>query len=267
MKLHVFHETSYRYDQLIRRSIQMLRMTPPKTQRQHIVHWQLDLPGKATAWTDAFGNPCHCLVLENPRQDIVLRARGTVELNSANQGEPEGLVPHTVFLRPTKLTSVDTAIADFIEPFRATVKSRPYMGLHDVMLALLERMPYETGITHVGDSASQSFAKGKGVCQDHTHVFLACARYLGLPARYVSGYLHSAQNEQVASHAWAEAWVGNRWIGYDVSNSTDADQGHIRLAHGLDYEDASPVRGVRIGGGSETMHSYAKVESGHHTQQ
>lgn len=267
MKLHVFHETSYRYDQLIRRSIQMLRMTPPKTQRQHIVHWQLDLPGKATAWTDAFGNPCHCLVLENPRQDIVLRARGTVELNSADQGEPEGLVPHTVFLRPTKLTSVDTAIADFIEPFRATVKSRPYMGLHDVMLALLERMPYETGITHVGDSASQSFAKGKGVCQDHTHVFLACARYLGLPARYVSGYLHSAQNEQVASHAWAEAWVGNRWIGYDVSNSTDADHGHIRLAHGLDYEDASPVRGVRIGGGSETMHSYAKVESGHHTQQ
>jgi len=132
MKLHVFHETSYGYDQLIRRSIQMLRMTPPKTQRQHILHWQLDLPGKATAWTDAFGNPCHCLVLENPTQDIVLRARGTVELNSADQGEPEGSVPHTVFLRTTKLTSADTAIADFIEPFRATVKSRPYMGLYDV---------------------------------------------------------------------------------------------------------------------------------------
>ena len=171
MKLHVFHETSYRYDQLIRRSIQMLRMTPPKTQRQHIQQWQLDLPGKATPWTDAFGNLCHCLVLENPTQDIVLRARGTVELNQTDQGEPEGAVPHTVFLRPTKLTSVDPAITAFIEPFRATVKSRPYMGLHDVMLALLERMPYETGITHVGDSASQSFAKGKGVCQDHTHVF------------------------------------------------------------------------------------------------
>jgi transglutaminase-like putative cysteine protease len=98
-------------------------------------------------------------------------------------------------------------------------------------------------------------------------VFLACARYLGVPARYVSGYLHSAHNEQVASHAWAEAWVGNRWIGYDVSNSTDADQGHIRLSYGLDYEDASPVRGMRIGGGNETMHSYAKVESAIHDQQ
>ena len=261
MKLHVFHETSYRYDQPVRRSIQMLRMTPPNTQRQRIVNWHLDMPGKATAWTDAFGNFCHCLVLENATQEIVLRSRGTVELLESDQGEPEGVVPPMVFLRPTKLTTVDTSIETFISPFKTTVKSRPYMGLHDVMLALLERMPYETGITHVGDSAAQSFAKGKGVCQDHTHVFLACARFLGVPARYVSGYLHSAQNEQVASHAWAEAWVGNRWIGYDVSNSTDADQGHIRLAHGLDYEDASPVRGMRIGGGFETMHSYAKVES------
>jgi transglutaminase-like putative cysteine protease len=267
MKLQVFHETTYHYDQLIRRSIQMLRMTPPKTHRQHIAHWQLDLPGKATPWTDAFGNHCLCLVLESATQDIVLRARGLVELLETDQGEPQGPVPHAVYLRATPLTLVDEAIQAFIEPFKTTVKSRPYMGLHDVMLALLERMPYETGITHVGDSAAKSFAKGKGVCQDHTHVFLACARYLGIPARYVSGYLHSAQNEQVASHAWAEAWVGGQWIGYDVSNSSDAVHGHIRLAHGLDYEDASPVRGMRTGGGKETMHSYAKVESAHYDQQ
>ena len=79
MKLQVFHETTYRYDQLIRRSIQMLRMTPPKTQRQHILHWELDLPAKATPWMDAYGNHCHCLVLEAPTQSIVLRARGLVE--------------------------------------------------------------------------------------------------------------------------------------------------------------------------------------------
>jgi transglutaminase-like putative cysteine protease len=267
MKLQVFHETSYRYEQPVRRSIQMLRMTPAKTQRQNVLDWQLDLPGKATPWADAYGNLCHCLVLENTSQDIVLRARGSVDLIESDQGEPEGPVPHAVYLRATTLTRVDASIQNFIEPFRQTVKSRPYMALHDVMLALLERMPYETGITHVGDSAAQSFAKGKGVCQDHTHVFLACARFLGVSARYVSGYLHSAQNEQVASHAWAEAWVGGRWIGYDVSNSSDADRGHIRLAHGLDYEDASPVRGMRIGGGTEIMHSFAKVESAIYDQQ
>ena len=267
MKLQVFHETSYRYEQPVRRSIQMLRMTPAKTQRQNVLHWQLDLPGKATPWADAYGNLCHSLVLENSSQDIVLRARGSVDLIESDQGEPEGPVPHAVYLRSTKMTCVDASIQNFIEPFRSSVKSRPYIALHDVMLALLYRMPYETGITHVGDSAAQSFAKGKGVCQDHTHVFLACARFLAVPARYVSGYLHSAQNEQVASHAWAEAWVGGRWIGYDVSNSSDADKGHIRLAHGLDYEDASPVRGMRIGGGNETMHSFAKVESVIYDQQ
>ena len=267
MKLQVFHETSYRYEQPVRRSIQMLRMTPAKTQRQNVLHWQLELPGKATPWADAFGNLCHSLVLENSSQDIVLRARGSVDLIESDQGEPEGPVPHAVYFRSTKMTCVDASIQNFIEPFRSSVKSRPYMALHDVMLALLDRMPYETGITHVGDSAAQSFAKGKGVCQDHTHVFLACARFLAVPARYVSGYLHSAQNEQVASHAWAEAWVGGRWIGYDVSNSSDADKGHIRLAHGLDYEDASPVRGMRIGGGNETMHSFAKVESVIYDQQ
>ena len=267
MKLQVFHETSYRYEQPVRRSIQMLRMTPAKTQRQNVLHWQLDLPGKATPWTDAFGNLCHCLVLENASQDIVLRARGSVDLIASDQGEPEGPVPHAVYLRATTLTRVDASMQSFIEPFRATVKSRPYMALHDVMLALLERMPYETGITHVGDSAAQSFAKGKGVCQDHTHVFLACARGMGLAARYVSGYILSNDQGHVASHAWAEVWIGERWVGFDVSNSRSAGAEHIRLAQGMDYADTCPVRGVRTGGGTESMHSYAQVESQLSSQQ
>jgi transglutaminase-like putative cysteine protease len=167
----------------------------------------------------------------------------------------------------TPLTQPDAAIKAFIEPFRQTVRSRPYLGLHDVMLALLSQMPYEKGHTQVGFTAAQSFAVGKGVCQDHTHVFLACVRHLGLPARYVSGYLNSEDQGHVASHAWAEVWIGGRWVGFDVSNSIGADQGHIRLAHGLDYDDASPVRGVRTGGGNETLESFAKVESVNFTQQ
>lgn len=136
MKLQVFHETSYPYEQPVRRSIQMLRITPSKTQRQNVLHWQLDLPGKATPWNDAYGNLCHCLVLENASQDIVLRARGTVNLIESDQGEPEGPVPHAVYLRATTMTSVHASIQGFIEPFRAAMKSRPYMALHDVMLAL-----------------------------------------------------------------------------------------------------------------------------------
>jgi transglutaminase-like putative cysteine protease len=267
MTIHVFHETTYSYEHPFKRSIQMLRMTPPNTDRQTVLNWQLQLPKKATPWIDAYGNLCHCLVLEQACQEIVLCAQGVVSLKDAHEGEAEGPVPPAVFLRPTPLTTMNDALQEFIEPFRSTVKSRPYMGLHDVMLALLDRMPYEKGITHVGDTAAESFAQGKGVCQDHTHVFLACVRHLGVPARYVSGYLHAGEQGDVASHAWAQAWVGSRWIGFDVSNSNSADQGHIRLALGLDYEDASPVRGVRTGGGTETMTSYAKVESGPSNQQ
>ena len=110
MKLQVFHETGYRYEHPVRRSIQMLRMTPLKTHRQNPLNWQLDLPGKATPWTDAYGNLCHCLVLENASQDIVLRARGSVDLIESDQGEPEGPVPRAVYLRATKLTLVDASI-------------------------------------------------------------------------------------------------------------------------------------------------------------
>jgi len=267
MIIQVFHETTYNYDHAFKRSIQLLRMTPPNTERQTVLDWHLRLPQKATPWRDAYGNLCHCLTLEEAAKEIVLCAEGTVSLKVGHEGAPEGLVPPAVFLRSTTLTQMDESMRAFIEPFQLTVKSRPYMGLHDVMMALLDKMPYEKGITRVGDTASQSFALRRGVCQDHTHVFLSCARHLGLPARYVSGYLHAGELGDVASHAWAEVWVGSRWIGFDVSNSNGADQGHIRLSHGLDYEDACPVRGVRTGGGTETMRSYAKVESSHPHQQ
>jgi hypothetical protein len=145
MKLQIFHETTYSYDKPMRRSIQMLRMSPPQTARQQISQWQLQLPAKATPWLDAFGNQCHCLVLETPLQSIVLRAQGLIELMQTDQGEPEGPVPAAVFLRMTPLTQPDAAIKAFIEPFRQTVRSRPYLGLHDVMLALLNQMPYEKG--------------------------------------------------------------------------------------------------------------------------
>lgn len=267
MNVQVVHETTYQYEHAFKRSIQMLRMTPPNTPRQTVEQWHLQLPTKATPWTDAFGNLCHCLVLEQPAQHIVLRAQGSVMLKEGHEGEPEGPVPPAVFLRSTPLTEIDESMKAFIEPFRATVKSRPYMGLHDVMLALLAHMPYEKGVTQVGDTAAQAFAQGRGVCQDHTHVFLSCVRHLGVPARYVSGYLLAGAQGDVASHAWAEIWLGSRWIGFDVSNSNRADQGHIRLAHGLDYEGASPVRGVRTGGGIETMSSFANVESMQSQQQ
>lgn len=109
------------------------------------------------------------------------------------------------------------------------------------------------------DSAAQAFTRGQGVCQDHTHVFLACCRSLHLPARYVSGYVHRPDSRHVAMHAWAEVWLNGRWLRFDITNNSRSLTQHLRLATGLDYLDAYPIRGRRLAGGSEMMFSEAEV--------
>ena len=118
----------------------------------------------------------------------------------------------------------------------------------DGIIALTVCLP-----TDVRTAASEVLALGRGVCQDHAHLFLACARALGRPARYVSGYLH-AEAEHMASHAWTDVWwPGQGWVSIDVTNRQYASERHCRLAVARDYEAASPVRGVRTGGGEESM--------------
>ncbi|MNG11944.1 Transglutaminase-like superfamily protein [compost metagenome] len=123
------------------------------------------------------------------------------------------------------------------------------------MHGLNQHMIYTPGTTEVETSAAQAFAGRSGVCQDHTHAFLACARSLGVPARYVSGYLFSEASEHLASHAWAEAWLDDAWYSFDVTNQLARPERHLKLAVGLDYLDACPVRGMRRGGGCEQMHA------------
>jgi transglutaminase-like putative cysteine protease len=117
-------------------------------------------------------------------------------------------------------------------------------------------VPYVLGVSDATDSAEVALARGAGVCQDHTHIFLACAREAGVPARYVSGYLMlDDTTQQSAMHAWAEAHVqGLGWVGFDVSNGICPDDRYVRVATGVDYSDAAPVTGTRIGGGTaETL--------------
>ncbi len=100
---------------------------------------------------------------------------------------------------------------------------------------------------------------------DHTHVFLACCRALEIPARYVSGYVYSDNAQHVAMHARAEVWLDGRWLSFDITNNTRRLNQHLRLATGLDYLDACPVRGTRLGGGGEIMLTNAEVRE--HSQQ
>ena len=112
---------------------------------------------------------------------------------------------------------------------------------------LLDKMPYTKSVTHVGTTAEQAFAMAAGVCQDHTHVFLALLRDKGIAARYVSGYIYGSDQAHMASHAWAEVWLAGNWYTFDISNQHFTPIAHVYIAFGRDYADAAPVRGVRTG--------------------
>jgi transglutaminase-like putative cysteine protease len=128
--------------------------------------------------------------------------------------------------------------------------------LHALLTAVQAQVVYDTRSTTVATSAAEAFAQGRGVCQDLAHIFIACARRLGVPARYVSGHLARADGVTVqeASHAWAEAYVpALGWVGFDPANGACPADRHVRVACGFDYLSAAPVRGARLGGGAERL--------------
>ncbi|SEK82813.1 Transglutaminase-like enzyme, putative cysteine protease [Roseateles sp. YR242] len=278
MHLHISHDTVYAYAAPLSRSTQYLRLTPRRSPGLQVLHWGLQLPAQATVCKDAFGNTMHVLSLDGPRGEIHLHAAGEVRTDDAPpRPDPTDEFPAPVFLRDSQLTRADPALREFAQGFADTARRDAHAALLALMAALGERMPYVRGFTDAATPAAEAFASGRGVCQDHAQVFACCARLLGLPARYVSGYL-ATDAEHVASHAWTEVRLPDGgttfseaaeggWLGYDISNQCLADGRHVRLAFGADYLDACPVRGVRLGGGTETMRAKVLVKPATHDQQ
>ncbi|MEW9898251.1 transglutaminase family protein [Chitinivorax sp. PXF-14] len=258
MRLSISHETIYRYDAPVRHSTQYLRLTPHSSLRQRVLDWELELPVPAFKSVDPYGNILHVLTLDFPHQEISIKAHGVVETDDLGP-EPEDKLPPLFFLRHTELTAPDEPLKAFADGYRD--EAHIEFALTRLMLAIREHMPFTPGETTVQTSAAEAFARGQGVCQDHTHVFLSCSRHLGVPARYVSGYIYSPGHvaRHVASHAWAEAWINGRWHSFDIANGTPANDNHLKLAIGMDYLDACPIRGVRNGGGAEEMDASAWV--------
>jgi transglutaminase-like putative cysteine protease len=262
MRLAVDHETHYIYESPLRFSTQYLRLTPRDSVRQKVIEWRVDAPARCLRTQDGYGNILHVLTIDHPVIEIRIRAVGVVETAQAAD-HPSDFVgaplSPLLFLRPTVRTETDAALEAFAAPFQS--RAGTLEGLRELATAIHLRMPFRPGETHVSSSASEAFAIGSGVCQDHAHVLIACCRRLGIPARYVSGYVFSPGHAEthVASHAWAEAWVGENWHSFDVANDCPAGEDHIKLAMGADYFDACPIRGVRVGGGVETMTAAALV--------
>ncbi len=250
MRLNIEHSTRYAYATPVDYTIQQLRLTPQDGFGQRVRRWEVRVNGRLQPYADAFGNVVHTLVMDQPHREVLITACGEVETDIDLFPEVDTL-PLPVYLRATALTAVDEDISRFARCFASNGIDE--IELYALMRAVRDRVAYRRGATDVHTTAIEAFATGAGVCQDHAHVFIACCRYLGIPARYVSGYLFTEDGHLVESHAWADAWLDGRWLSYDVSNGQRATGIHVRLATGLDYRDACPVSGVRRGGGAEQM--------------
>lgn len=266
MRLRIRHETAYAYATPARRAIEVLRLTPRGHDGQFVVDWRIDIDHdcRLDAATDAFGNVVHSFTLEGPIEALTIVAEGRVE-TSDTSGLVTGQVerfPPVVFLRDTPLTASDAAIRDFARDVAGRTTDQIRL-LHAIMAGIRGHLRFEIDATDTGTSAVEAFALGHGVCQDFAHIFIAAARHLGIPARYVSGYMRrvDGKNDQSAGHAWAEALVPDLgWIGFDPANGISPTEAYVRLAVGLDYLGAAPIRGVRFGGTGETLSVRVVVE-------
>lgn len=260
MLLTIRHATYYRFSHPAQYTVEYLRLTPRSDFSQQVHKWSVTTPGRTTQQIDGFGNILQILVRDDIHEENSIVVEGLVEsLDTAGVVAPhpaEDHLPREIFLRPTLLTGPVGAVQDLAAPLGECFATDPLDALHRLSRAVAKAVTYRKGMTNVESTAAEVLEAGVGVCQDQAHVFAAAARLLGAPTRYVSGYVHVPGNkeDESASHAWVESWVDDLgWVAFDVTNEVCANDAHVRLAVGTDYLSCAPVRGIRSGGGEETM--------------
>ena len=265
MRLHISHLTKYEYDRPVHYALQQARLTPKSHASQNVRAWDMTVEGgrKELELTDQHQNLVTLISLHEDQSEISILCTGEVETlaQSGIAGHQYGDTPLWYFKRSTALTKPGEPIQTLITSLIGN-EGDDLTRLHALSGLVAQAISYKKGQTSAQTTAEDALRAGHGVCQDHTHVFLSAARLLGFPARYVSGYLlMETQVEQDASHAWAEVWVESLgWTGFDVSNGVSPDERYVRVATGLDYRDAAPVSGIRIGDATESMTVTVRVQ-------
>ena len=256
MRLHIRHETRYEFDASVPFGLQQLRKTPKSFRNQSIESWSTEVVGgqKELSFEDYHRNTVELISFEPNTTTISLISEGVVLVEDVNGvlGAHEGSTPLWLFKRQTELTKPGKGIAKLVG---SLPEGEPLARLHALSQAIRDCAPYQIGSSRSDWTAEDAIEAGCGVCQDHAHIFVTAARQLDLPARYVSGYLMMNEVElQDATHAWAEVHVtGLGWVGFDVSNGISPDDRYVRVATGLDYAQAAPVIGSRLGSADEQL--------------
>lgn len=256
MRLKIAHTTRYTFSEPVYSGLEQLRMTPVALGNQSVIDWSITVEGGVNqlSFTDHFGNPVELISLQDNVTGITITCGGEVELseNHGVLGRHTGPTPLWLYRRKTERTHGGPNVRRLA---RQSEGESELARMHNLKDLIADAVAYKTGASEPDWTAEEAIIEGQGVCQDHAHVMIACARELGLPARYVSGYLlMDDRTEQNAMHAWADVHIPNLgWVGFDPSNRISPDTRYVRVATGLDYSDAAPVIGTRVGGTDETL--------------
>lgn len=269
MRLKITHTTEYLYDEPVAYALQRLRLRPQTGAAQRVIGWTLSVDGARieAGYSDQFGNLVDLVSIEGGEHMISICASGELETQdkAGVMGPHQGFVPLWLYLRETPRTTAGERIRQLAESITGDSE---LAQMHALMDAIHSAVAYRPGTTDTQTTAEQALETGSGVCQDHAHVFVAAARQMKLPARYVSGYLLMEDRlDQAATHAWAEVHVpGLGWVGFDAANKICPDERYVRVASGLCYRDAAPVSGMRIGDAGENLTVQLHVEASGQSQ-
>ena len=269
-RLAITHSTSYRYESPVTTSYNEARLEPRSDRRQTVLSWSLDVTPavRLVNHVDYWGTMVHHFDLHVPHTELSVVAKTVVETGVTHMGPGDAtwdeLASEAVrdrfyeLLVPTQIVGFDdealVAVAEEIRSSAAT----PTAAVEATVGFVNDRLTYEQGFTGVATTAPEVLAAGRGVCQDFAHLSLALLRAMGIPAWYVSGYLHPADEPEVGeasvgeSHAWVAAWTGAVWP-LDPTSLAPVFDRHVRVAAGRDYHDVPPFRGVYAGGGAQEL--------------
>lgn len=266
MLLTVDHVTRYFYDQPVRGVVQSHRLMPSQCDGQKLRHWKVSVSDgqMGGGFRDGAGDWVQGWTVLGPVSEITVHVTGEIEtfdLAGVLRGHKE-CTPPECYLRVTKPTEADPALAALGDGLLAA--NDALAASHEISARVSDAIAYRPGTTHAHTTAAEAMALGEGVCQDHAHALIAVARHLGLPARYVSGYLLVGEDgaPHEASHAWAEVFIaGLGWVGFDPANRCCPDARYIRLGSGLDSRDAAMIRGIARGQGEESLDVSVSVQA------
>jgi transglutaminase-like putative cysteine protease len=258
MRLHIDHITTFSYDEPISEAHTTVRMKPLDGGGQRCLSFSLSTEprGEVHHYTDFHGNDVRHFDILQPHQKLVITAASDVITPETPVEEPGPLAPLEQFDYLS-----ETNYAPFAESIHRLATScclpdDPYRTALELMQTVHRALTYERGVTDVRTTAPQALELGRGVCQDFTHIMLAACRSLGLPARYVSGYLYgpNSTGRDAATHAWVDVHVDGRgWLALDPTHDLEQTANYVRLAIGRDYADVKPTHGVYTGNAAETL--------------